>query len=89
MAEALLFYDIAGHIITPAQIDPLWLAWNDGTVRQLAGAIYDERAWDQMPILADALEDAGCQDARIFDHCRGGGPHTRGCWVVDLILGNS
>ena len=82
-----LFDDIAGNVIEPARIDPLWLAWNDGTVRHLAGAIYDERAWDNMPILADALEDAGCQDERILDHCRRGGPHTRGCWVVDLVLG--
>ena len=85
--ETLLFDEIAGHVIEPARIDPLWLVWNDGTVRQLAGAIYDERAWEQMPILADALEDAGCQDERILDHCRRGGSHTRGCWVVDLVLG--
>lgn len=85
--ESLLFDDIAGHLIVPAHLDPLWLSWNDGTVRQLAGSIYDERAWEQMPILGDALEDAGCQDRRILDHCRGGGPHTRSCWVVDLVLG--
>jgi len=42
-----------------------------------------------MPILADALEDAGCTDAAILEHCRGPGPHVRGCWVVDLILGKS
>jgi hypothetical protein len=82
-----LFRDIAGHFMEPAHFDPLWLAWNDGTVRHLAGAIYDERAWENMPILADALEDAGCQDERILGHCRGGGPHVRGCWVVDRVLG--
>lgn len=85
--EVELFHDIAGHLIDPARFDPLWLAWNDGTVRHLAQAIYDERAWENMPILADALEDAGCQDERILGHCRGGGPHTRGCWVVDRVLG--
>ena len=85
--DSLLFADIALDLIDPAPFDPLWLAWNDGTVRHLAHAIYDERDWEQMPILADALEDAGCQDERILDHCRGGGPHVCGCWVVDRILG--
>ena len=85
-AYTALFDDIAGHLIEPAPFDPLWLAWNDGTVRHLAGAIYDERAWGNMPILADALEDAGCQDERILAHCRGDGPHVRGCWVVDRLL---
>jgi hypothetical protein len=64
-----------------------WLAWNGGAVYKLAEAIYEERAFDRLPILADALEDAGCTDAAILDHCRGPGPHVRGCWVVDLLLG--
>jgi len=67
--------------------DPAWLAWNNGTVRNLAQAIYTDRAFDRLPILADALEDAGCTNADILAHCRGGGEHVRGCWVVDLILG--
>ena len=54
---------------------------------QIAQAIYDDRAFDRMPILADALEDAGCTDRAILDHCRSEGPHVRGCWVVDLLLG--
>jgi hypothetical protein len=66
---------------------PSWLAWNDGTVRLIAKAIYDEGAFDRMPILADALEDAGCGSADILNHCRGSGEHVRGCWVVDLLLG--
>jgi len=49
--------------------------------------IYDERAFHLPPILADALEDAGCDNADILAHCRGPGPHVRGCWVVDLLLG--
>jgi hypothetical protein len=65
------------------------LAGNDGVVRRLAEGIYDERAFDRLPILADALEDAGGTDAAILEHCRGPGPHVRGCWVVDLILGQS
>jgi hypothetical protein len=51
----------------------------------LAKAIYDERAFDRMAELADALEVAGCQQSDILAHCRGPGPHVRGCWVVDLL----
>jgi hypothetical protein len=50
-------------------------------------AIYDSRDFSAMPILADALQDAGCENTDILDHCRGSGPHVRGCWVVDLVLG--
>jgi hypothetical protein len=48
---------------------------------------YDARAFDRLPLLADALEEAGCADADILAHCRSGGGHLRGCWVVDLLLG--
>ena len=65
------------------------LAWNDGTVPKMARVIYDGRAFDRLPILADALEDAGCADQEILDHCRSNGEHVRGCWVVDLLLGKS
>jgi hypothetical protein len=68
-------------------LDPAWLAWNAGTVRKMAQAIYDDRAFDQLPILADALEEAGCANRDILDHCRSGGDHVRGCWVIDLLLG--
>ena len=71
----------------PPAVDPSWLAWNDGTVAKLAAAIYDGRRFADLPILADALEDAGCADAVILAHCRGPGEHVRGCWVVDLLLG--
>jgi hypothetical protein len=73
----------------PVTIDPTWLAWNDGTVVKLAQAIYDERVFDRMPILADALEEVGCQHPDILGHCRQPGEHVRGCWPVDLILGKS
>jgi hypothetical protein len=64
-----------------------WRVWNDGCVPKLAQGVYEERAFDRLPILADALEDAGCSDEEILAHCRGGGEHARGCWVVDMILG--
>jgi hypothetical protein len=61
--------------------------WLTPTVRALANGIYDERAFDQLPILADALQDAGGDNPDVLDHCRGAVPHVRGCWVVDLLLG--
>ncbi len=67
--------------------DAAWLAWNGGTVQKVAQSIYDERAFDRMPILADALEEAGCTNQDILGHCRQPREHVRGCWVVDLLLG--
>jgi hypothetical protein len=58
-------------------------------VVKLAQAIYDERAFNRLPILADALEEAGCTTAEILNHCRQPGEHVRGCWVVNAILGKS
>jgi hypothetical protein len=78
--------DFFGTPFRPVFVEPSWLTWNDGTVPRLAQAIYDERAFDRLPILADALVEAGCTNADILGHCRGSGPHGRGCWVVDLIL---
>jgi hypothetical protein len=60
--------------------------WNDGPVGRMAQVIYDERTFEHLPILADALEDAGCDVAEVVQHCRGEGPHLRGCWVLDRIL---
>ena len=71
----------------PTAVDPAWLAWGDGAVANLAAGIYADRAFDRMPILADALEDAGCADEAILSHLRSPGPHVRGCWALDLILG--
>ena len=82
-----LLDEIVGNPFRPSVIDPVWLSWNDGTVRKLAGCIYSDRAFERLPILADALEDAGCDSADILSHCRGPGPHVRGCWVIDLLLG--
>jgi hypothetical protein len=74
------------HLVT---IDPSWLTWNDGIVQKVAQAIYEEPAFERMPILADALEEAGCHDPDILNHCRQPGNHVRGCWIVDALLGKS
>jgi hypothetical protein len=79
--------DIFGDPFRRVSIEASWLTWHDGTIPRLAQSIYDDRAFDQLPILADALEDAGCNDADSLNHCRSGGEHVRGCWVVDLLLG--
>jgi hypothetical protein len=68
----------------PVSLRPVWLTAN---VRTLAHTIYDERTYDHLPILADALEEAGCDNTDILDHCRQPGEHVRGCWVLDLLLG--
>ncbi len=67
--------------------DPAWLSWNSSTVVRMAEQIYEDRRWEDMPVLGDALEDAGCQDAEVLGHCRSGGEHTRGCFLVDWVLG--
>jgi hypothetical protein len=78
--------DIFGNPFRPVALDQRWLT---SSVLDLARAIYDERAFERMPILADALMDAGCGSEEIIQHCRGDRPHVRGCWAVDLILGKS
>lgn len=88
-AQAEVVRCIFGNPFRPITIDPASLTWQDATVVKLAEAIYQERAFDRMPILADSLEEAGCTDADILGHCRQPGSHTRGCWVVDLILGKA
>lgn len=82
-----LFRDIFGNPFRFVVVDPAWLAWNKQTIPSIAQGIYDEHAFDRMPILGDALEEAGCNNADILNHCHGSEPHARGCWVVDMILG--
>lgn len=64
-----------------------WLTWNDHTVPRLAERIYWLRSYDELPMLADALEEAGCDHVGILGHLREPGEHMRGCWVLDLLLG--
>jgi hypothetical protein len=78
--------DIFGNPFRPVVADPAWLS---STAVGLASAIYAERAFDRLPILADVLEDAGCANPDVLAHCRSHPDHARGCWVVDLILGKA
>ncbi|MBP3958538.1 hypothetical protein J8F10_25090 [Gemmata sp. G18] len=73
-----------GNPFRTVAFDP---AWRTSDVVALAEGIYADHAFDRMPILADALQDAGCDNANVLMHCREGSVHARGCWVVDLILG--
>jgi hypothetical protein len=75
---------IFGNPFRPVAVDP---AWRTDTVVALARQMYESRDFGAMPILADALQDAGCTNEDVLSHCRGPGPHVRGCWVVDLVLG--
>jgi hypothetical protein len=92
-ALVALLREVFGNPFRPMAVDPCWLAWQGGTVPRLAQAAYAERQLPsghldpaRLAVLADALEDAGCQDADLLGHLRGPGPHVRGCWVVDSLL---
>jgi hypothetical protein len=78
---------ISGNPFRPVTIEPAWLNWNDSSIPKIAQRVYDDCRFEDLPILAGALEEAGCHNAEILAHCRGPGPHVRGCWVVDLLLG--
>lgn len=81
-----IFRDILGNPFRPVALDPRWLT---STVLDLANLIYSERQFERMPLLGDALMDAGCDNDEVIKHCHGPGPHVLGCWVVDLLLRKS
>jgi hypothetical protein len=92
-AQAALLRDIFGSRFRPVALDPAWLS---PALLNLAQAVYDNQLLPSglldntgLAILADALEDANCTDATILSHLRGAGPHVRGCWVLDSLLGKS
>jgi len=90
-----LVHDMFGNPFRPSpRLPPSVLAWSDRTVPRIAQVIYDDRKMPEgtldtgrLAVLADALLDAGCDDEALIQHCREPGPHVRGCWAVDLILG--
>jgi hypothetical protein len=82
-----LLRDLVGPLpFRAVTVDPSWLSWDAGAIPKMAQAIYEDCSFAELPILADALEEAGCSDADILAHCRRRGEHARGCWVLDLIL---
>ncbi len=78
-----VFDDIEPHSVTCCPV------WRTDPVVHLARQMYSERAFGAMPVLADALQDAGCDNEDILNHCRGPATHVRGCWVIDLVLGKA
>jgi hypothetical protein len=85
-AQADLLRDIFGNPVRPVSLDP---SWRTETAVALATRMYESRDFSLMPIMGDALVDAGCEEESILNHCRWSGPHVRGCFVVDLVLGGS
>ena len=82
-----LVHEIFGNPFHPVTVDPTWLTWKEDRSERMARTIYQKRCFRNMPILADALEEAGCKDTAILTHCRLPVDHARGCWVVDALLG--
>jgi len=81
-----LFRDVFANPFRPVAFSPEWQTF---TTISIAKLMYDSRDFSAMPILADALQDAGCDNDDILTHCRGAGPHVRGCWLVDAVLGKN
>jgi hypothetical protein len=77
---------VFGNPFRPVAFDP---SWRSPTAVALAARMYDSRDFGALPVFADALQDAGCEHPDVLEHCRSGGEHVRGCWVVDLVLGKS
>jgi hypothetical protein len=86
--QEMLLRDIFGNPFRRLQIEPSWLQANGGAVSQIAQAIYNQRDFDSLPILADVLEEGGCTNTDLQAHCRMPGDHVRGCWLIDALLGN-
>jgi hypothetical protein len=87
-AQCDLVREVLGNPFRVVALDPDWLVWDGSSVSALAETIYNNRAFEFLPVLARALEGGGCDNTDILNHCRGG-RHVRGCWVVDLLLGKS
>ena len=73
------------HLRVP--VDPSWPSWHGGVIARLAQGIEESRRFEDWPVLADALEEAGCSDGDVLEHLRSGSPHVHGCWILDLLLG--
>ena len=90
----VFFRELQAHIFRAFEFEMgagvrIQATWLTSAVVALARGIYADRAFDRLPILADALQDAGCDSDSVLSHCRDAGPHARGCWVVDLLIGRA
>ncbi len=84
-AQCDLVRCLFGNPFRLSRLDPAWLKHAEGSVRHLARVIRDEGRFADLPVLGDALEDAGCRDESVLEHCRHCGAHAHGCWVIDLL----
>ena len=84
--QCRLIREIVGNPFHHVKVDPSWLTPG---VLDMAQSIYDERQYETMPILGDRLEENGCTDEYLLNHCRQEEEHVRGCWVIDLLLGRN
>lgn len=85
-AQCEVLFDLVGNPFRPVPFDE---GWRSSAVLALAAPMLETGDFSAMPVLADALEDAGCENEQVLTHCRGEGLHFRGCWVVDGLLGKS
>jgi hypothetical protein len=85
-AQSDLVREVMGNPFRPIPRNPSWLLSNGGSIMRLAQEVYDQKRFEFLPVLADALMGAGCDEEEILAHCREPGPHARGCWVLDIIL---
>ncbi|MCI0462068.1 MAG: hypothetical protein L0Z62_34380 [Gemmataceae bacterium] len=81
---ASLLREIIGHPFHPVALDP---SWRTAQALAVARGAYEDGTFEDLPLLADVLEEAGCGDPELLGHLRGPGPHVRGCWALDLVLG--
>jgi hypothetical protein len=86
-AQCRLLRCLVGNPFRPVSAPAAWRTWRGGTVVRLAEQVYEGRSYGNLPVLADALEEAGCADADLLAHCRSADEHARGCWALDLVLG--
>jgi hypothetical protein len=84
-----LLRDVFNPCGPAVHLDDEWLRWDRGTVRNMAEGIYADRDFERLPILADALEEAGCTEQHLLAHLRQPGVHIRGCWALDAVLGKT
>jgi hypothetical protein len=96
LVQAALLRDLFGNPFRVVSVNPIWLLrgsgrpWERGPVAELAQNIYDKRTFERLPLLADSLEEAGCHDEILLQHCRQRDQiHVRGCWLLDRLLGKT